>query len=166
MKHFFTVFLLAAAVILTAADITPAMPFKKGTKTPIEGWQTAGKITLNADKSLSFAERSALIRPGLIKGKAGDKVVYEIVCKIEKGDLSLRLGQWSPQGWMFENPVFIRAPKTFKTMKGEIILKDANKPDKAGIIRKVDRFSLRLYSHSATKGIVIKSIKVQLVPKK
>ena len=99
-------------------------------------------------------------------GKAGDKVAFTIVCKKGEGYLSLRLGQWSPEGWIGDNFVLVEGKKEFSEVKGEVVLKDAAAADKAGIMRKVSRFEVRLYAHTNSKDVVIKDVKLEFIPKK
>ena len=166
MKQFLTLAFLAAAFGISAAVITPSMPFKKGSATPVEGWKLSGKAALAADGSIVLPPMSAIELPGFFNAKAGDKVVYEIVCKYDRKDLSLRLGQWAQQGWIGENSGFIPAGKEFKTIKGELILTDAKTPDKAGVLRKTCRISVKIYAHGGSSGAVVKSVKLEIIPGK
>ena len=155
------------AVLVTAAPLDLQMPFKAGTKTPVAGWETKGKlIDLDGVKAVALQPAETLKFTKAFNGKAGDKVTFTIVCKKGEGFLSLRLGQWSPEGWIGDNFVLVDAKKDFAEVKGEVVLKDAATADKAGIMRKVSRFEVRLYAHTNSKDVVIKDIKLDFIPKK
>ena len=51
-------------------------------------------------------------------------------------------------------------------VKGEIVLRDAAKPDKAGILRKVNKFHVNIYAHSNSQDVVIKNVKIDRIPAK
>ncbi len=164
-----TITLLAAvfAFCVMAEPLNLQVPFKKGRKTPIAWWN--GKATLvEADgvNAAAIEKRNALVFKNMFPGKAGDKIVYEITFKRTAGDFSLRLGQWSKEGWIGENYSYLKGGKDFSVAKGEIVLKDAAKPDSKGVLRKVSKFDIRLQAHNNSSGVVIRDIKIEVVPQK
>ena len=78
----------------------------------------------------------------------------------------MRIGQWAKEGWIGENFVVLKTQKDFSVVKGEIILKDDTKPDKAGILRKVNKFHINIYAHSNSQDVVIKNVKIDHIPAK
>ena len=165
MKQLFTLFLCVTAFCVTAAPLALPMPFKKGTKSVIDGWKNAGtSVVLDGEGCAALKALSSIQYNKQFKGKAGDKVAYEVTLKMNAPLVSLRLGQWSKEGWIGDNFAVLKGGKEFTVAKGEIVLKDAAKPDKAGVIRKVDRFDVRIYAHSNSKDVVIKEIKLTLIP--
>ena len=165
MKQLFAFILCAAAFCAAAAPLAIPMPFKKGAKSAIDGWQGKGTlVTLEKDSAVALNPLSTIQYGKQFPGKSGDKVLYEITLKRNSDFVSLRLGQWSKEGWIGDNFVLLKGDKEFTVAKGEIVLKDADKPDKAGIMRKVERFDVRIYAHSNSKDVVIKDVKLTLVP--
>ena len=165
MKRLFALVLCAAAFCAAAAPLALPMPFKKGIKTPVDGWKGQGTvIAVEKGSAVALKPLSGIQYEKQFQGKSGDKVVYEITLKRNSDFVSLRLGQWSKEGWIGDNFVLLKGGTEFTVAKGEIVLKDAVKPDKAGIIRKVERFDVRLYAHSNSKDVVIKDVKLTLVP--
>ena len=156
-----------AAITLSAAPLDLQMPFKKGTSTPVASWKTPGKLVdLDGGKAVVLEKFNFLEYAKQFPGKAGDKLVYEITMNMDSPNVSLRIGQWSKEGWIGDNFVLLKGKKEFSVVKGEIVLKDASAPDKAGVMRKVNRFHIKLYAHSNSSGVVIKDVKIDLVPGK
>ena len=167
MKKVLFLSALFCAALLAAAPLDLQMPFKKGEKDAVEGWKSTGKlINVAGGKAVALDKLQGIEFKKQFTGKAGDKLAFEINMKKEDGFVSLRAGQWSKEGWIGENFVLLEAKKEYSVVKGEIILKDATAPDKAGIMRKVNRFHLKLYAHSNSKGTEIKDIKIELIPAK
>lgn len=164
-----TITLLAAvfAFCVMAEPLNLQMPFKKGRKTPIAWWN--GKATLvEADgvNAVALEKGKGITFKNAFPGKAGDKIVYEITFKRSAGSVSLRLGTWSKEGWIGEAPSYLKGGKDFSVAKGEIVLKDAAKPDSKGVLRKVSKFDIRLQAHNNSSGVVIRDIKIEVVPQK
>jgi hypothetical protein len=143
------------------------MPFKKGRKDAVAWWKTKGQLVdVDGGKAVALEKLQNLEFKNKFPAKAGDKLVYEITMKMESSNVSLRIGQWAKEGWIGENFVVVKAQKDFSVAKGEIILKDAAAPDKAGILRKVNKFHVNIYAHSGSKDVVIKDVKIDFVPAK
>ena len=167
MKKVLFLSALFCAAVLAAAPLDLQMPFKKGAKDAIEGWKSTGKlIDVEGGKAVALDKLQGLELRKHFPGKAGDKLTFEINMKKNDGFVSLRVGQWSKEGWIGENFVLLDGKKEYSVVKGEIILKDATAPDKAGIMRKVNKFHLKLYAHSNCKGAEIKDIKIEFIPAK
>ena len=167
MKKMLLTFACFCAALMTAAPLALPLPFKAGEKTPVAGWETQGKlIDINGAKAVALQPGETLKYVKGFPGKAGDKVAFTIVLKKSAGFFSLRLGQWASEGWIGDNFVLVDGKKEFSEIKGEIVLKDAATADKAGVMRKVKHFDIRLYAHSNSKDVVIKDIKLELIPKK
>ncbi len=165
MIKIFAFAVLLSAVSLAAAPLDLKMPFKKGSNLPVAWWKTQGKlIDVDGGKAVALDKLQKLEFKDHFPGKAGDKIVYEITMKRESDNVSLRIGQWSKEGWIGENFVLLKGKKEFSVVKGEIVLKDAAAPDKAGVLRKVNKFHINIYAHSNSKGTVIKDVKITLVP--
>ncbi len=150
-----------------AEPVNLQMPFKAGRKTPIAWWETKSceLVTEKDGTAVKFPKGQSIWFKDMIPGKAGDKVVYEITLKKNGGNVSIRLGQWGKEGHIGEVFALLKASPEYSTVKGEIVLKDADKPDKQGILRKVNRFRLSIYAHLDSKDVVVKDVKVNLVPK-
>ncbi|MBO5792768.1 MAG: hypothetical protein J6S54_09905 [Lentisphaeria bacterium] len=167
MKNIFAFAALLSAVSLAAAPLDLQMPFKQGRKTPVSWWETQGKLVdVDGVKAVALEKLQKLQFKNSFPGKAGDKLVYEITMKRDSDNVSLRIGQWSKEGWIGENFVLLKGKKEFSVVKGEIVLKDAAAPDKAGVLRKVSHFHINIYAHSNSKGTVIKDVKIDFVPAK
>lgn len=167
MKKLFTLLVLFLSAAVLAEPLNLQMPFKKGRKAPIAWWN--GKATLvEADgvNAVALEKGQGIKFKNTFPGKAGDKIVYEITFKRSAGSVSLRLGTWSKEGWIGEAPSYLKGGKDFSVAKGEIVLKDAAKPDRKGVLRKVSKFDIRLQAHNNSSGVVIKDIKIEVVPKK
>ena len=167
MKKMIAFLAAVLTVVAMAEPLNLQMPFKKGRKTPVAWWN--GKATLvEADgvNAVVLEKGRGLMFKNAFPGKAGDKIVYEITFKRTAGDVSLRLGQWANEGWIDENASYLKGGKDFSVVKGEIVLKDAARPDKKGILRKVSKFDVRLQAHANSAGVVIKDIKIEIVAKK
>ena len=165
MKQLFAFILCVTVFCVTAAPLAIPMPFKKGAKSPIDGWQGKGTlVAVEKDSAVALKPLCGIQYGKQFQGKCGDRVVYEVTLKRNSDFVSLRLGQWSKEGWIGDNFVLLKGDKEFTVAKGEIVLKDAPKPDKAGIMRKVERFDVRIYAHSNSKDVVIKDIKLTLIP--
>ena len=167
MKKMLLTFACFCAALMTAAPLALPLPFKAGAKTPVAGWETQGKLVdINGTKAVALQPGETLKYVKGFPGKAGDKVAFTIVLKKSTGFFSLRLGQWASEGWIGDNFVLVEAKNDFTEVKGEIVLKDAATADKAGVMRKVKHFDVRLYAHSNSKDVVIKDIKLELIPRK
>ena len=167
MKKMIAFLAAVLTVVVMAEPLNLQMPFKKGRKTPIAWWN--GKATLvEADgvNAVALEKGKGVMFKNAFPGKAGDKIVYEITFKRNAGSVSLRIGTWSKEGWVGEMPSYLKGGKDFSVAKGEIVLKDAAKPDKKGILRKVSKFDIRLQAHNDSSGVVIKDVKIEVVPKK
>ena len=164
-----TLALLAAllTVSVMAEPLVLQMPFKKGRKDPIAWW--IGKGTLVAEKdgnAVALEKGRGLVFKNKFPGKAGDKLVYEITYKRTAGDVSLRVGKWANEGWITEDASYLKGGTEYTVAKGELVLTDAVKPDSKGIVRKVAKFDVRLQAHANSSGVMIKDIKIDVVPKK
>ena len=158
---------LLFALCLAAEPLNLQMPFKKGDKSAVAGWETKGTlIDLDGAKAVALKKGDKLMFKNFFPGKKGDKLVYEITLKNSAGYVSLRLGQWSKEGWIGENFAVLKTQKDFSVVKGEIFLKDAPQPDKAGVLRKVNRFHVNIYAHSNSQDVVIKNVKIDRIPAK
>ena len=167
MKKIMTFTALLFAGCLAAGPLNLQMPFKKGDKSAIAGWETKGTlIDLDGAKAVALKKGEKLMFKNSFPGKKGDKLVYEITVKNSAGFVSLRIGQWAKEGWIGENFVVLKTQKDFSVVKGEIILKDDTKPDKAGILRKVNKFHINIYAHSNSQDVVIKNVKIDHIPAK
>ena len=167
MKKIMTFAALLFALCLAAEPLNLQMPFKKGDKSAVAGWETKGTlIDLDGAKAVALKKGDKLMFKNFFPGKKGDKLVYEITLKNSAGYVSLRLGQWSKEGWIGENFAVLKTQKDFSVVKGEILLKDAPKPDKAGVLRKVNRFHVNIYAHSNSQDVVIKNVKIDRIPAK
>ena len=167
MKKIMTFAVLLFAFCLAAEPLNLQMPFKKGRNSPVAWWETQGTLVdFDGGKAVALAKGQTLKFKNQFAGQAGDKLVYEITLKYNSGLVSLRIGQWAKEGWIGENFVVVKAQKDFSVAKGEIILKDAAAPDKAGILRKVNKFHVNIYAHSGSKDVVIKDVKIDFVPAK
>ena len=168
MKKMLALLVALLAVSVMAEPLNLQMPFKKGRKTPIAWWIGSAKLVEDGDFLVAALEKGKgmQFKTKNFPGKAGDKLVYEITFKREAGDVSLRIGQWAQEGWIDENPVYLKGGKDYTVAKGEVVLKDAAKPDKKGIVRKVKAFDIRLQAHNNSAGVRIKDVKINFVPKK
>ena len=167
MKKIMTFAALLFALCLAAEPLNLQMPFKKGDKSAVAGWETKGTlIDLDGAKAVALKKGDKLMFKNFFPGKKGDKLVYEITLKNSAGYVSLRLGQWSKEGWIGENFAVLKTQKDFSVVKGEIFLKDAPQPDKAGVLRKVNRFHVNIYAHSNSQDVVIKNVKIDRIPAK
>ena len=75
-----------------------------------------------------------------------------------------RQGLMSLNGGGVWNPERSKAISGYTTFKGEIVLRDADKPDKKGIMRKVNRFYLTVYAHRDSENVMVKDVKLNLMP--
>ena len=167
MKKMIALFAAVFAFAVMAEPLNLQMPFKKGRKTPIAWWNgKADLVDAGGVNAVAIEKRNALVFKNMFPGKAGDKIVYEITYKRTAGDVSLRLGQWAKEGWIDEVAGYLKGGNDFTVAKGEIVLKDAAKPDKKGVLRKVSKFDIRLQAHYNSSGVVIKDVKIEVVPKK
>ena len=167
MKKFFMLGAALFALALAAEPLDLQMPFKKGRKDAVAWWKTKGQLVdVDGGKAVALEKLQNLEFKNKFPAKAGDKLVYEITMKMESSNVSLRIGQWSKEGWIGENFALLNGKKEFSVVKGEIELKDATAPDKAGIMRKLNQFHINIYAHSNSKGVVIKDVKIDFVPKK
>ena len=156
-----------AALTALAEPIDLQMPFKAGRKTALAWWESKNAVLVTEKDGTSVKIPSGgIIRfKEVISGKAGDRLSYEITLKKSAGYVSLRLGQWSKEGFIGENFTLLNATPEYSVVKGEIVLKDADKPDKQGILRKVNRFYLTIYAHLNSRNVMVKDVKVNLIPK-
>ncbi len=172
------ILVLSALVTLSALaePINLQMPFKAGRKTTVAWWESKNceLVTEKDGTAVKMPNGQGIRFKDAIPGKAGDRLAYEITLKKKAGNLSVRLGLWSKEGHIGEvvgfpcgiwNPERSKATSEYTTFKGEIMLKDADKPDKKGIMRKVNRFYLTIYAHTDSRDVVVKDIKINLIPK-
>lgn len=164
-----TLALLAAllTVSVMAEPLALQMPFKKGRKDPIAWWTGKGTLVSEADGNAVAIEKGKnIVFKNKFPGQAGDKLVYEITYKRAAGDVSLRIGKWAKEGWITEDASYLKGGTEYTVAKGELVLTDAVKPDSKGIVRKVVKFDVRLQAHANSSGVMIKDIKIDVVPKK
>ena len=163
------ILVLSALVTLSALaePINLQMPFKAGRKTTVAWWESKNceLVTEKDGTAVKMPNGQGIRFKDAIPGKVGDRLAYEITLKKTAGNVSIRLGQWSKEGYIGEIFALLKATPEYSTVKGEIVLKNADAPDKHGIMRKVNRFHLSIYAHLDSKDVVVKDVKVNLVPK-
>ena len=171
------ILVLSALVTLSALaePVDLQMPFKPGVETPLAAWEGRSfeLVTEKDGTAVKLPKGQGLRFKNPIPGKAGDKVAYEITMKKTAGNLSVRLAQWSKEGHIGEvvgfpggvwNPERSKAISGYTTFKGEIVLRDSDKQDKKGIMRKVNRFYLTVYAHRDSENVMVKDVKLNLMP--
>lgn len=169
MKKILSAAAFLSLLCLSAGPVKLAVPFTKGTKTPVQGWEgkKAKLITIGKATAVELAPGTDISHNKMLPAKAGDKVVFEIDLKKKNDVVSIRLGQWSPQGWVGEAYAFLTPKGNDGIAKGEVLVTDATAPDKAGVIRKTNRIHVKIYAHNTPQGgAIIRNVKLTIVPQK
>lgn len=167
-KHIFSILAVLAAWNLIGAELDLQMPFKPGKNSPVAWWDgpKCSLVEENGKNLVSIEEGTGIRFKNKFPGKAGDVLEFEITLKWEKGPVSVRLGQWSRNGYIDEVATYIqKATDKLAVYKGEILLKDAESPDKNGVIRKVSEFTVGIQAHKGSKNVMIETLKANLKTK-
>ncbi len=157
-----------AAWNLLGAELDLQMPFRPGKNSPIAWWSgpKCNLVNENGKNGVAIGQGTGIQFKNQFPGKAGDVLEFEITMKWEKGPVSIRLGERSREGYINEVATYIfKATDKLAVYKGEIVLKDAEKPDKNGILRKVNSFSFTIHAHNGSKNVMIENIKATLKTK-
>ncbi len=169
MKKILAASLAAVALWnLSGAELDLQMPFKPGRNSPIAWWDgpKCKLVEENGQKLVALEEGTGIRFKNKFPGKAGDVLEFEVTLKWEKGPVSVRLGQWSRNGYISEVAAYIsKATDKLAVYKGEIPLKDAEQPDKNGVLRKVSEFTVSIQAHKGSKNVMIENIKATLKTK-
>ena len=164
-KHILLILAALAAWSTLGAELDLQMPFKPGRNSPIAWWDgpKCKLVEENGKKRVSIEAGTGIRFKNNFQGKAGDVLEFELTMNWEKGPVSVRLGQRSKEGYIGEAATYIfKATNMPAVYKGEIRLKDAEKPDKNGILRKVNEFSMTIQAHQGSKNVMIENIKATL----
>lgn len=164
-KNILSIFAVLAAWNLLGAELDLQMPFKPGQNSPVAWWDgpKCSLVEENGKKLVSIEEGTGIRFKNKFPGKAGDVLEFEITLKWEKGPVSVRLGQWSKNGYIDEVAFYIsKATDKLAVYNGKIVLKDAEKPDKNGVLRKVSEYTVNIQAHKGSKNVMIENIKANL----
>ncbi len=164
-KSILSIFAVLAAWNLPGADLDLQMPFNPGRNSPVAWWDgpKCSLVEENGKNWVAIEEGTGIRFKNKFPGKAGDVLEFEITLKWEKGPVSVRLGEWSKNGYIDEVAAFIqKATDKPAVYKGEIVLKDAEKPDKNGVLRKVSEYTVNIQAHRGSKNVRIENIKANL----
>ncbi len=169
---------LAAALAVSAAEKSVSIPQFKADQpgnpgnfvagSPAAKTAKTGLVTENGKVLLAIPQGQGIRLPKKYEMEAGDILRFEIVMSAPKGSVSIRLGQWSPEGFCGEAFSFVKGPFKPELTKytGTVTVTNPQKPDANGVMRETSCATVGIHAHNESGSIRVQSFQFSIERKK